>query len=275
MSMCLAMQTDHGVSLRRSLTALRLSRAAPYSKPRRRDDTPLIEAMTAYLADNPGQGFGLLYEAFRAKGHPWGKTRLWRLYCALKMNLPRRGKRRLPDRIQTPLAIPLAANHTWSADFMADALWSGRRFRTFNVNDDFNRESLRIEIDTSLPSARVIRALDELIETRGAPQRLRLDNGPEFISQALQNWAAHHGVALIHIQPGKPTQNAYIERFNRTFRTEVLDRYVFETLHDVRRMTDDWRHRYNHHRPHRALGGLPPVPYALAKSSTTSISGCL
>src|SRR5688572_16497691 len=113
---------------------------------------------------------------------------------------------------------------------MADALWSGRRFRTFNVNDDFNRESMKIEIDSSLPSTRVIRALDELIEVRGAPKRLRLDNGPEFISDALKQWARHHRVELVHIQPGKPTQNAYIERFNRTFHTEILDRFVFTTL---------------------------------------------
>jgi putative transposase len=109
-------------------------------------------------------------------------------------------------RIRDPLAIPSAANDTWSADFMADALWSGRRFRTFNVNDDFNRESLRIEIDTSLPALLVIRALDELVEVRGAPRRLRLDNGPEFISAALKLWAQRHGVELLHIQPGKPTQ---------------------------------------------------------------------
>ncbi|SOO21054.1 hypothetical protein XFF6992_510010 [Xanthomonas citri pv. fuscans] len=109
---------------------------------------------------------------------------------------------------------------------MSDALWSGRRFRTFNINDDFNRESLKIEIDTSLPSARVIRVLDELVELRGAPRRLRLGNGPEFISAALRQWAQQHGVTLIHIPPGKPTQNAYIERFNRIFRTEVLDRFV-------------------------------------------------
>jgi putative transposase len=154
---------------------------------------------------------------------------------------------------------------------MSDALWSGRRFRTFNVNDDFNRQSLRIEIDTSLPSQRVIRVLDELVEVRGAPRRLRLDNGPEFISAALKQWAQHHGVELLHIQPGKPTQNAYIERFNRTFRTEGLDRYVFTTLAEVRRMTDDWQHRYNHDRPHRSLGGLSPIRYAMA-SSTTSTS---
>ena len=164
------------------------------------------------------------------------------------------------------------ANHTWSADFMADALWSGRRFRTFNVNDDFNRESLRIEVDTSLPSQRVISVLNELVELRGAPQRLRVDNGPEFISTALRQWAQQHGVELIHIQPGKPTQNAYIERFNRTFRTEVLDCYVFTTLNEVRRMAEDWRHRYNHDRPHRSLGGLSPIRYAMASSTLTSTS---
>jgi putative transposase len=190
----------------------------------------------------------------------------------LHLNLPRRGKRRLPERVREPLEVPLCANHTWSADFMADALWSGRRFRTFNVNDDYNRESLRIEIDTSLPSQRVIRALDELVEVRGAPQRLRLDNGPEFISAALKQWAKDRGIELVHIQPGKPTQNAYIERFNKTYRTEVLDCYVFSSLNEVRRMTEDWRHRYNHERPHRALGGLPPVPYAMAQSPQTSTS---
>ncbi len=113
-------------------------------------------------------------QALQPKG--LGKTCSWRVYVAMRLNLPRRGKQRLPDRIREPLAIPDQANHTWSADFMADTLWSGRRFRTFNVNDDFNRESLRVEIDTSLPSLRVIRPLDELVELRSAPQRLRLDN---------------------------------------------------------------------------------------------------
>ena len=99
---------------------------------------------------------------------------------------------------------------------MSDALWSGRRFRTFNVIDEFNREGLRIEVDTSLPAARVIRALDELVEVRGAPLSIRLDNGPEFIANALAQWAQSKGIALNHIQPGKPTQNAYVERFNKT-----------------------------------------------------------
>lgn len=111
------------------------------------------------------------------------------------------------------------------------------------------------------------------MEVRGAPRRLRLDNGPEFISVALRDWARRHGVELVHIQPGKPTKNALIERFNRTKRTEVLDRYVFNSMPEVRRMTEDRRHRYNHHRPHRSLTGLSPVAFARAQSPSTSTSG--
>ncbi len=272
MELSLVMQKEYGLSARRACRALRLSRSAPYYRPVVKDDEPVIEAVSNYVAENPGQGFFLLHQSFRAEGKPWGKTRLWRVYRELKLNFPRRGRKRLPERIREPLEVPVQRNETWSADFMSDALWSGRRFRTFNVIDDFNRESLRIEIDTSLPAVRVIRALDELIEVRGKPRRLRLDNGPELVSHALATWARQQGIELHFIQPGKPTQNAYIERFNRTYRTEVLDRYVFNTLSEVRRMTEDWRQRYNHRRPHRALGGLPPVRYAMAKSPTTSTS---
>ena len=144
---------------------------------------------------------------------------------------------------------------------MSDALWSGRRFRTFNVIDEFNREGLRIEVDTNLPAARVIRALNKLVEVRGAPLSIRLDHGPEFIAHALAEWAQSKGIALNHTQPGKPTQNAYVERFNKTYRTEVFDCYVFESLQEVRDMTADWLHRYNHHRPHEALGRIPSVEY--------------
>ena len=144
---------------------------------------------------------------------------------------------------------------------MSDALWSGRRCRTFNVIDEYNREGLRIEVDTSLPAARVIRALNELVEVRGTPLSIRLDNGPEFIALALAEWAQTKSIRLNHIQPGKPTQNAYVERFNKTYRTEVLDCYVFDSLHEVRQMTQDWLRRYNHHRPHESLGRIPPVEY--------------
>jgi len=261
MDLCLVMQNDHGLSARAAHRALRLSRSAVYYHPRARHDEPVIEAVSRHITANPGHGFGLLYKTLRAGPVLCGKTRLHRVYCELKLNRPRRGKRRLPARIREPLIVPLQLNETWSADFMSDALWSGRRFRTFNVIDDYNREALKIEVDTSLPAARVVRALNELIELRGKPKRLRLDNGPELISIALGEWARNHGVELSFIQPGKPTQNAYIERFNRTYRTEVLDRYIFNSLTEVQTMTEDWRQRYNQERPHTALGDVPPARY--------------
>ena len=249
---------DHGISIRQACQAVRLAKASFYYRRRPKDDTPVIEAIRGYIDVNPRLGFDKLYESFRSQGRPWGKTVLWRVYKELRLNLQRRGKRRLPDRIKAPLTVPATPNEVWSADFIADSLWSGRSFRTFNVIDDFNREGLRIEIDTSLPGPRIVRALEELAEVRGVPRRLRLDNGPEFISQALSKWAEQRGVQLQFIQPGKPTQNAYIERFNRTFRTEVLSCYVFNSLNEVRDMTADWLQRYNETRPHEALSNLTP-----------------
>ena len=149
---------------------------------------------------------------------------------------------------------------------MSDALWSGRRFRTFNVIDDCAREALRIEIDTNLPAKRIVRALDELVEIRGKPGALRMDNGPELISEELEKWARRHGIERLFIQPGRPMQNGLIERFNRTYRQEVLNCYVFETLGEVRRMTAEWITRYNELRPHEALGDVPPRRYLMAQS---------
>jgi putative transposase len=148
-----------------------------------------------------------------------------------------------------------------------DALWSGRRFRTFNVMDDFNREVLRIEIDTNLPARRIVRALDELVELRGRPAVLRLDNGPELISEELEKWARRHGVERRFIQRGRPMQNGFVERLNRTYREEVLNCYVFETLSEVRQMTAEWITRYNELRPHESLGNLSPRQYLMARST--------
>jgi len=131
------------------------------------------------------------------------------------------------------------------------------------VLDEFNRAALRIEIDTSLPAARFVRALNELVELRGKPRRIRLDNGPELVSQTLAQCAEDNGVELMFTQPGKPTQNAFIERFNRSYRTEVLDCYAFESLNEVRQLTEEWRHRYNHDRPHDSLGKIPTVTYRM------------
>lgn len=256
-----SLMADHGLSERRACIASGIARSTLRYRPVPRDDSGVIKYVQDYMALNPRHGFGLLHASARHQGQRWGKTVLWRVYCELRLNLPRRGKKRLPARIKQPLEAAGQPNRGWSCDFMSDALWSGRRFRTFNVIDEFNREGLRIEIDTSLPAVRVIRALNELVEVRGAPLSIRLDNGPEFIAHALAQWAQAKGIALNHIQPGKPTQNAYVERFNKTYRTEVLDCYVFESLQQVRDMTADWLHRYNYHRPHESLGRVPPVEY--------------
>ena len=257
--------TDHGLSQRQACRASGIARSTLRYKAVARDDSGVIEFLEQHIAVNPRHGFGLIYDSARHQGKPWGKTVMWRVYCDLKLNLPRRGKKRLPARVKRPLDRSREPNQHWSCDFMADALWSGRRFRTFNVIDEFNREALRIEVDTSLPATRVIRALSELVEVRGAPLSIRLDNGPELIAQALCDWAAAKGIELRHIQPGQPTQNAYVERFNKTYRTEVLDCYVFDSLAEVRAMTADWLQRYNHHRPHEALGRVPPVEYRIKR----------
>ena len=158
-------------------------------------------------------------------------------------------------------------------DFMSDALWNGRRFRTFNVVDDFNREALCIEIDLNLPATRVVRALERLAAWRGYPAKVRMDNGPEFIGVALAEWAEQHDVTLEFIQPGKPMQNGFIERFNRSYREGVLDMYVFKTLEEVRERTEAWMRDYNEELPHDALNDLTPVEYRVLHHSETSISG--
>jgi putative transposase len=154
---------------------------------------------------------------------------------------------------------------------MSDALWCDRRFRTFNVVDDFNREVLGIEVDFNLPAARVVRTLERIAAERGYPLKLRLDNGPELVSVALAEWAEEHGVTLEFIKPGKPMQNGFIERFNRSYREAVLDMYVFQNLNEVREQTEKWHQEYNEERPHESLGHLTPREYLLTKQTQTSI----
>ena len=185
----------------------------------------------------------------------------------------RKGKKRLPSRHPEPLVLPETMNQCWSIDFMSDSLMCGRRFRTFNVVDDFNREALAIEVDLNLPAPRVIRVLDRIVAWRGYPEKMRMDNGPEFISAVLAEWADDNNVVLDFIQPGKPTQNSYVERFNRTYRTEILDMYAFHRLSEVRELTDKWLIEYNEERPHESLDNLTPQEYLMANSAENSNSG--
>ena len=177
----------------------------------------------------------------------------------MHLHLRRPAKKRLPKRQRAELYVPALPDTVWSADFMSDALHTGKRFRTFNVTDDFNREVLHIEIDTSITSARLVRVFDQLRQEHGLPQVLRTDNGPEFLGETFTAWAKEAGMAIQYIQPGKPNQNAYIERFNRTYREEVLDQYLFTSLDDVRETTWWWMIEYNEDRPHDSLGDMTPL----------------
>lgn len=170
-------------------------------------------------------------------------------------------KRRLPQRVREPLLVPVALNQGWSMDFMSDSLVDGRKFRVLNIIDDYNRESLALEIDTSLPALRVIRVLNRLLESRGKPGVIRVDNGPEFISDRLGQWCEANDIKLLFIQPGKPVQNAFIERNNGSLRKELLDAYLFFSLQEIRIMAEEWRQDYNWQRPHQSLGFVPPVEY--------------
>ncbi len=254
---------EHGLSKARACRAVRLSRATFYrSAPdRSAEDAPVIDALNALISKHPRWGFGLCFDRMRLDGRSWNHKRVRRVYREMGLNLPRRRKKRIPTRPQVPLDAPAELNRTWSIDFMSDALYRGRRFRTLNVLDDGVREALRIVVDTSIPSGRVVRTLEQIAAWRGYPKALRLDNGPEMISANLEQWCAEHEVELRFIQPGKPNQNAFVERFNRTFRHEVLDAYVFTDLRQVREITEDWVRIYNEERPHRSLGRVTPAMF--------------
>jgi putative transposase len=252
-----------GMSIRQACQALKLSRCAYYYKAQEMVKDEYLKTELKKLAlRHTKYGFWMLYELIRKQGFNCNHKKLYRIYKEQNLHLRRKTKRRLPDRLASKVDLSVRPNQAWSIDFMSDSLASGKRFRTFNVIDDFNREALAIEIDTSLPAMRVVRVLDRLKQLRGAPRYIRLDNGPELISKTLENWAINNQVELRFIEKGKPTQNAYIERFNGTYRKEVLSLYYFKNLKEVRYITEEWLNEYNHVRPHRSLGGLSPKEYS-------------
>ena len=189
----------------------------------------------------------------------------------MKLNMKRRTKRRVITRERQPLSVATAVNQVWALDFMRDTLYDGRPFRTLNVIDEGNREALRIECGTSIPSARLVRAMNQLIEVYGVPQAIRMDNGPEMTSETFIEWAKEKGIELLFIQPGKPNQNAFVERFNRSFRDEVLDANLFNSITEAQEAADVWVIDYNEFRPHDSLGDLTPVEF-MPRTFKTGIS---
>jgi len=248
------------------------SRTAYYRVPESWEarDREVIEALNGVLEKHPRWGFWKCYKSLRRKGYPWNHKRVYRVYCQLNLNQKRRAKRRLPKRERQPLLVPGKPLQVWSADFMSDSLYDSTRFRTFNVLEDFNREVVTIEIDTSITGKRLIRVFERLRQERGLPDILRVDNGPEFLSAEFVAWSESVGMFIQYIQPGEPNQNAYIERFNRTYREEVLSLYLFRNLAEVREMTHWWMIEYNEGRPHDSLGDLTPAEYREQKAGNSN-----
>ena len=206
------------MTIARACAGVGLSRAAWY-RPRidwAHRDAPVVEALNQALAKNGRWGCWLCFDWLGNRGHRWNHKRCWRVDCQRRLNLPRRHKRRLPPIARQPLVAPAEKNQIWALDFMQDARYSGRAFRTF---------------------------------------------GPELRAQAFVDWCEQHAIEMRFIQPGEPQQNAFVERFNRTYRHEVLDAYVFDSLEQVRLISERWLRLYNEERPHRALGRLPPARF--------------
>ncbi len=251
----------HGVSIALACRAFEISETCyRYSPVLSDENEEIADWLERLTANKRSWGFGLCFLYLRnVQGYGWNHKRVYRIYCELELNLRIKPKKRLKRDKPEPLAVPDAPNDTWSMDFMADQLADGRSIRTLNVLDDFNREGLCIEVDFSLPAERVVRSLNQIIEWLGKPKVIRVDNGPEYISGTLMEWAEKQGVRLEYIQPGKPQQNAYIERYNRTVRGEWLSQYIFETIEEVQDQATEWLWTYNNDRPNMAIGGITPA----------------
>ncbi len=252
--------SERGISIRLACAIFSVSETCYRYEAKRDAENEQIADWLLRVTDNHRNwGFGLCFLYLRnVKGYQWNHKRVYRIYKALELNLRIKPRKRLHREKPEPLTVPNAINEVWSMDFMHDQLSDGRSFRLLNVIDDFNREALGIEIDFSLPSERVIRSLNQIIEWRGKPLMIRCDNGPENISGVIQTWAQQSGIAFQYIQPGKPQQNAYVERFNRTVRYEWLSQYDWADLDEVRDFATKWSWFYNNERPNMALGGFTP-----------------
>lgn len=255
--------TAVGLSERRACRLVMFARSVFRHRPTRRTGDPIVERLVALAHKYPQFGYRQLWRKLR-RDVLVNHKKVYRLYCFLRLKLRRRSpKKRRSNGSQNPMIVPARPNERWSMDFTADSLAGGRRFRTLNVIDDCTRECPAIEVDTSLPAVRVVRVLERIATERGYPKQIVVDNGPEFDSNALRQWAAVHRVDLHFIEKGKPQQNAYVESFNGKFRFECLSREWFSDLAEARRIIEEWRVGYNTDRPHSSIGGIPPAEYAL------------
>ena len=228
-----------------------------------KDDSAVIEKLNSLAEKKPMEGQDMFYKRIRREGIIWNHKRIERVYRLMGLNKKKRARKRIPARVKEALFVPAMPNEKWSMDFMSDRLMNGRRFRVLNIIDDYNREILKIEPYFSITSLKVIEILKRLVLENRKPLAIRVDNGPEFIAQVLRTWCQDNNIDLQFIQPGRPMQNGYVERFNRSYRQDVLDANLFANLAQVKELSDEFEEDYNYHRPHESLGDLAPVEYRL------------
>jgi putative transposase len=255
--------TSHCVKAARACKVLGYSRSnLYYEKKMPEKDAQLKQLIQAHLKYNDGrQKVSVKIQKLDA-GISTSKIR--RVYVQSGFSLYKRTKSRRVKRSSNPVSIPKQPNIEWAIDFMSDALGNGRRFRTLNIIDHYNRKCQGIHCSYSIPALMLTRILDDTFRTLACkPQYIRIDNGPEFTSKHFQTWLVANGIAWVPIQPGHPEQNAIIERMNRTYRVAVLDANIFTSTHHATSLTDEWIHYYNHHRPHQSLSNKTPSEYAM------------
>jgi putative transposase len=250
---------NRSVSIRFACKLFVVSESCYRDQPQQREENDVIADWLLRITDSQRNwGFGLCFLYLRnVKGFKFNHKRVYRIYCELSLNMRIKPKKRLKRDKPEPLAVPGNSNECWSMDFMHDQLSDGRSVRLLNVIDDFNREALAIEVDFSLPAIRV----EQLIEWKGKPAGIRCDNGPEYTGNLLMSWAKKLNITLHFIQPGKPQQNAYIERYNRTVRYDWLGQYVFSSLSELQDYATRWQWFYNHERPNMTLNGFTPMQH--------------
>lgn len=252
---------NHNVSIKLVCSAFNISETCyRYEAKLSSENAEIAHWLVDLTEKETDWGFGLCFDYLRNVKHfGWNHKRVYRIYCELALNLRIKPRRRLKRNRPEPLKEPIRKDQVWSIDFMHDQLVDDRKYRLFNVIDDFKREGLAIEASFSFPSLRVIKTLENLFEWRSKPSVIRCDNGPEFTSHQFISWAKEQKIRIEYIQPGKPQQNAYIERHNRTIRFSWVSKHLFDSLEQVQNYATKWLWFYNHERPHKANGGRPPL----------------
>ena len=259
---CVKALQGQGLSERAACRLLGISSSVLRYVARDDGNAALRERLRELAGQHRRHGYRMLHARLLQEGRQINVKRTYRLYTLEGLTVRKRRRKKLPAAERQPLTRPERPNEVWSMDFVFDELACGRRMKTLTVVDDCSKEAVQIAADSSIPARYVTRLLDEAIARRGKPRCIRSDNGPEFAGRVLQAWAAERAIEHRFIQPGKPTQNAYVESFNGRFRDECLSQHWFASLSHMRSVIDNWREDYNERRPHSSCGYLPPAQFA-------------